>query len=159
MSFKRKLRHQTAAEILVLSNPTFCRKLVHTEHKTHPIQDRINRTVEVRRPFEYLPTSYSGFKRPERPRGHYRKHSLTILQQLTGSEGIEFLERAKSGFDRRYEWLLKKISERGSPSFLNYEIMFLQAIAKDAGVLPAPKWWTVTRRLKGLENLSSGKRK
>lgn len=153
-----KRRRQLHADMLCAENPTYCTGLAASALKTTEIQDKINQLVETRRNYEYLPTSISNFQRPKRPLGFYKKNSLTLLQYLTMSEGVNFLVSPKRGFDRRYKWLLDKISDRES-GFMSYEIMFLKAIAQDAGVLPPPKWWTVTRRLKGLENLSRDKRK
>lgn len=153
-----KRRRQTQADLLCADNPTYCRSFAASGYKTTEMQDKINQLVESRRNYEYLPTSISNFQRPKRPLGFYKKNSLAILQYLTMSEGIDFLAGPKRGFDRRYKWLLEKISDRES-GFMSYEIMFLKAVAQDAGVLPPPKWWTVTRRLKGLENLSRNKRK
>jgi hypothetical protein len=144
---KRDAYLKGRAYALIKDNPTYCPVLLETDDfRKTDIQDRIDRVIRGEG-WRIHPSSITNFARPKRKRGWYRLNSLTILQIITCSEGIDFLVPASEGLDRRYVWLLEKIYSQIACG--TYELMFLQAIAKDAGVLPAPKWWKVTRRLLG----------
>lgn len=94
-------------------------------------------------------------KRTKMEYGYYRKYALRVLSELSG---FTEADRLWAGIlDPRKQWVLRRLES--SPyqySFQeNSEVAFLQALAKDAGVWPPPKWWRVMRRLNAATQHSS----
>lgn len=112
----------------------------------YEVADRINQITGVYR-IAYIPAKPVGWKRQKMPQGYYYKLSMKILGEITGIPWLGFSYPKSGRLDERHEWILVRIlgiSRKQHP-----ERKFLEAIAKDAGVWPAPKWWLVTRRLQG----------
>lgn len=91
-------------------------------------------------------------KRPrgKHPRGFYKRNAFAILSQITGGKAYS-TGPYDSGIDPKIEWLWEKIyDEREFGGTHSNKYTWYMAIAKDAGVWPPPKWYQVTRRLRGL---------
>lgn len=99
----------------------------------------------------------SEFKRPERPRAYYKRLARRIIYELTWSTE-EWQQPDKNLIPLGHEWMLEKLyylKEGGYRFKSGREYIFLMAIAKDAGVWPAPKWWRVKRRLQAANKFST----
>lgn len=89
-------------------------------------------------------------KRSRMPYRYYRKYSLRVLSEICGyTEAYVQFYCSDGRLDPRKEWVLERMDSHDYQHSFghNSEYTFLEALAKDAGVWPAPKWWRVKRRL------------
>lgn len=115
-----------------------------------PIRDRICRTLSIGKFYKKVRISNPRRKRNKMLYGWYRKNARAILRQLEPDDMDSHLFSSPLGY--MGEWLLLKLYApvRGrsiNASYSTPEYNFLLAIAKDAGVWPAPKWWRAKKRL------------